>query len=585
MTITFNNLVKSFNGRIIFENISGKINDGDRIGIIGINGVGKTTLVKILTGKEEVDEGKISYSHDRLTFGYLTQFAEFSEKTTVYEELFKSGIEDINSSCNVDKYIRRVRKILLDMGFTEKTMNKETCKLSGGEKTKLSICKVILEDPDVLFLDEPTNHLDMESIKCLEEFLNSIKKTIVVISHDREFLDNTVNKIFEMNKNEIREYSGNYSKYKLQKENERKNQQREYDKQEREIRHLKEVINDRKTWYASAHRAAGQNDFLRSKAKKHAKVMKAKERQLERLENNKVKRPSVDILAAFDCINKVKQEDRRLPEYIIKVNNINKSFGNRVLLKNASFNIKIGDKAALMGGNGIGKTTLIKMLLGKECIDSGEVYINPSLKIAYFSQELEELNYSNSILDEMLTTGASVQAARLLLGCLLFRGEDVFKKIEVLSMGEKCRAAFGKLILSGADMLILDEPTNYMDIISREKIEEVIEKYEGTILFVSHDRYFIKRTSNRILEIENSGVSSYEGNYEYYLKQKEELRNQKNKINYVNIRDEIRRLECEIAFISGKLDDSKISYEEREELNNRFLQTAKQINEFKRIIS
>ncbi len=584
MSIIFKEISKIYNGKKIFENISGRISDGEKLGIIGINGIGKTTLIRILLGVEERDFGEVSYTPQNIRFGYLNQYTAFDEDVTVYEELYKSGLTSMDSSFNTDSYKNRLKKALLEIGFSEKDFAQPTSRLSGGEKTRLSICKILMEEPDVLVLDEPTNHLDMESIKWLEEFLRDIKKTVIIISHDRQFLDNAVEKILEMKYDCINEYKGNYSEYKIQKENEVRNQEREYEKQQRDIKHLKEVICDRKTWFERAHKAAGQNDFLRAKAKKQIKVMRAKQRQLERLEENKIKKPEKDMAAAFEYMGKT-AEGKKLPEYLIQASNLYKAFGKKTIFENTSFDIKRGERIALIGKNGSGKSTLIKMIVGDEGIDNGYINTNPSLKIAYFSQELENLDFSSTILDDILKEKVPVNSARLVLGCLLFKGEDVYKKIEVLSMGEKCRVAFAKLILSGADMLILDEPTNYMDIVSREKIEEVLEDYNGALLFVSHDRYFVKRASNRIFEIEDRKIKIYEGNYEYYLSKKlDDEKKERVGIDYTSIKNEIRRLECEIAFMSGRFADPRLGAEEKTELDRKFIETSRKIREYREMV-
>lgn len=578
MTILFENLTKIYNGKIIFENISGRVNKGDKVGIIGKNGIGKTTLIKIIMGFEERDGGDISFSPEGIGFSYLTQNADFNEASTVYEEISK--IKNIKSSLNSSKYGSILKKRIREIGFDESYYNIPVSRLSGGEKTRLSILKMLLEDSEILVFDEPTNHLDMETIKWLEEFLMKIDKTIIIISHDRLFLDNTVNKIFEMERNLLKEYRGNYTSYREQREIEIKNQQTSYEKQEREINHLKKVINERKNWYESAHKAAGQNDFLRSKSKKHVNVLRTKEKMLQRIEDNRIEKPRSEMAAAFNIINGQKQE-KRLPEYLIRAKGIDKSYGKKRVLQEVSFSVKRGNRIALIGKNGSGKTTLFKLITGQEKRDKGEIYINPLAKIGYFSQELEGLDLNSSILEEMLKSGEQPQNIRLLLGCLLFRGEDVHKKIENLSMGEKCRAAFAKLILSNPDIIMLDEPTNYMDIISREKIEEALENYNGTLILVSHDRYFIKKIADRIFEIHDSKLEIYEGDFEYFMEKKAHNEIAQEITDYSKIKNEISRLECEIAFIFGKLDDLKISPDEKQDLNTRFITISKKLHELK----
>jgi ATPase subunit of ABC transporter with duplicated ATPase domains len=420
----------------------------------------------------------------------------------------------------------------------------------------------------------------MESVSWLEGVINSLKKTVFIISHDRYFLDKTADKIWELSSKDLKEYEGNYTSYKLQKELETRNQLKEYDKQQREIRHLNEVINDRKDWFNKAHKAAGQNDFLRSKAKKHVSIMRAKEKQLARLEENKIERPREEIAACFELLNK-SINGIKLPQYLVQGKDLDKSYDERVILSKASFSIMRGDKIALLGKNGTGKTTLIKMLNGLDKDFSGTITVNPSVKIGYFAQELETLNYENTILDNVLQNNVTQNEARLLLACLLFRGEDVFKKAKNLSMGEKCRVAFAKLILSGANLLILDEPTNYMDIVSKEKIEDILEEFQGSMLFVSHDRYFVNRLFDKIKQLDNCKLSTYMGGYEEYLKKVEnDKKAEVSKESYNSIKDTISKLECELAFISGRFMD-KLTEAEKQELNDRFLKVAREINMYK----
>lgn len=579
MFIVFKGLCKSYNGKNVFKNISGKINPGDKIGLIGVNGVGKTTLVKILAGIEETDEGSISYGNEKESIGYLSQYCEFNGDTTVYEEIYNSGIK--RSNFNESNYQFKVKRFLNKAGFAEEDFNQKAYNLSGGQKTKLSICKVIACNPYILFFDEPTNHLDVDTIKWLEDFIRKINITVIIISHDRQFLDNTVKKIFLLNHDCLKEYKGNYSQYKIQSDNEFKSMKMAYKKQQTEVRHIKKIIYFQKSWFEKAHNAAGQNDFLRSKADKHISVMRAKQKQLERIENSKIQEPKNDIAAAFNVINMREKSKNKLPKYIIEVNGLSKSYGEKVIFKNVSFNIKNNDKVALIGANGSGKTTLLKILVNEESKTDGTVYINPSLKISYFSQELEHLNFENTVLEEVLISGVKSSDVRLMLGCLLFKCDDVYKKIKVLSMGEKCRVAFAKLILSGADMLIMDEPTNYMDIVSREKIEEVLEEYQGTVFLASHDRYFIKKIANRIFEIKDKKINVFEGNYNYYLESKLNIK-KKNKLG--NVSDEITKLECEVSFISGKLDNEKLSSEEKENLGKQFIETVRKINGYKKYL-
>lgn len=580
MTILFKDITKIYEGKIIFENLSGKINDRDKVGIIGTNGVGKTTLIKILVGEEDCDTGKVEVLPSSIKIGYLKQNNDFDEDISVVQKIQRYKTEFIYkySQDKNQTYEKNLKKSLTDMGFNDRDLNKKISKLSGGEKTKLSLCLVLMNNPDVLVLDEPTNHLDVDAIKWLESFLSKLNKTIIIISHDRLFLDNTVKKIFEMHYDNINEYSGNYSSYKYQKGINIKNINKEHSKQEREIKHLEEVIQEKRQWFDKAHKAAGNNDHLRKLAGKHMNAVWSKEKKLEKILENKIDPYKANIPAAFYLINKNNINKNKLPNYLIKVNRLKKSFENKVLFDSAALNVKKGDKAALVGSNGSGKTTLLKMIVGSEKPNSGTVYLPISIKLAYFSQELENLNHDNTIVDEVMSIGICRNDARLMLGSLLFKGEDVFKIITKLSMGEKCRVAFAKLLLSGSDILILDEPTNYLDIVSKENIEEVLNQYEGTILFVSHDRYFINSFATKIFEIDNQKIITYEGNYDYYLSKKAEMQNRVTaNMNYDKIKDEILQLECELSFLCGRLSEVNLPECSKLETQVKFIDTSEKL--------
>lgn len=586
MRITLKNICKSFNGKMIFENASCQINEGDKIGLIGINGVGKTTLIRILMGLEEYDSGILEVTPKDIKIGYLNQSCNFDDNLTI-NQIFDKLSMAAASTANNGSYSRKLKNSLLTLGFKEKNLTKKFSKLSGGEKTKLSLCLALSENPEILILDEPTNHLDMDTIKWLEDFLNSINKIVLIISHDRLFLDNTVNKIFEMKKDGIREYDGNYSRYKLQIENECKYLMKENENQERKIEELKENIEKRMIWFKKAHKNSEStgcwgNAFKKKKSKKHVNVLKAKRKQLERIQANRVEVPKLDAYASFSMINKNLGTNDKMPRYLVKVNRLNKSFNDKCLFSNAAFNVELGDKIALIGRNGTGKTTLIRIILGRERADSGTVSITPLVNIGYLSQELENLNFNNTILEEVTSIGMDKNLSRRMLGRFLFSGEEVFKKVENLSMGEKCRVAFVKLLLSGINLLILDEPTNHMDIVSREKIEEALKEYEGTLIFVSHDRYLVKSVATKIFEIEHEKIKVYKGDYKYYLESKEEEQ-KKERIGegYINIKDEIIRLECEIAFLSGKLGHKNIDELTRAKIEEMFFNTAQRLDEYR----
>lgn len=574
MNLRFLNLSKSYKGKTVFENISGQINEGDRIGLIGSNGVGKTTLARLLAGLEACDQGRVEYSPANIKVLYIEQYPVFDKGITVYQEVRRAVSDGAQGSADNGAV---VEKTLNRVGLEKDKWQQKAQDLSGGEKTKLLLCRIMTCDFDLLILDEPTNHLDMDSCGWLEDFVRGIKKPMLVISHDRYLLDNTVNRIWELTSGEIREYEGNYSAYRVQRETELKNITKEYDKQQNKIRHLRQVIYERKSWYDSAHKSAGQNDFYRSKAKKHAGVLKSKKKELERIEDEKIGKPQRTVSPAFEVINKG-ITGSKLPPFLVKGESISKAFGKKTVFREVSFNIGRRDKVALIGQNGAGKTTLLRMLCGMDSKYGGTVAVSPSVKVGYFAQEFDNLSSDNSILDELMTAGAGMQDARLLLAGLSFRGDDVYKKISDLSMGEKGRVAFAKLILSGANLLILDEPTNYMDIGSKESIEAALDEFGGSIIFVTHDRYFIKRLANRVFVIKGKTLHCYDGGYEYYLsKLKEQRLRDRFGADCKRLEDNIRRLECQLAFISGKLDEVEDG-DEKQKLHQKFLDTAREIN-------
>lgn len=581
MNIILDNICKDYDGKPVFTDISGRIDNGDKIGLIGSNGVGKTTLAKIIAGFVSFEKGNLGIFGGNRKINYLSQGFLEKEDYTMHEYLIKASSSDDEYSINKD-----IRKLLteLKMGIEEGSLDRPINTLSGGERTKLMLANVLGQDFDLLILDEPTNHIDTESRVFLEKLINKIQKTVLIISHDRYFLDKTVSRIWELSSKELKEYTGNYTDYKKQKGIELINNQREYKKQQLEIEHLKEIINDRKEWLSIAHKAAGQNDFYRSKAKKHVSVMRAKEKQLERLEENKTEKIKDDIAPCFDIINK-SIINTKLPKYIIQIKKLCKNYGNKVILDNVFLDVLRGDKIGVIGKNGSGKTTLLNILNGLDKQYEGHVSINPSVKIGYFSQQLETLDYDKSILDNLIIDGIAEVQARALLANLLFKGGDIYKCIRVLSMGERCRVVLAKIILSGSNLLILDEVTNYMDINSKEKVENVLREFKGSIIFVSHDRYYINSVANKIFELDSKKINIFDGNYDFYLNKKEE-----NEIvktigdDYKTITETITKLECELAFLGGKLSENLLG-EEKEELNEKFMKTSKELRTYKEKIN
>lgn len=577
MNLYFHGLYKSYGGKTVLANISGAINGKDKIGLVGVNGIGKSTLAEILAGRKAMDSGEIEYSPADARILYIEQYPKFAACMSVFDVIYRIAWQEEKSRQDVTT---TVKKALNQVGLKEEKWEQQAQNLSGGERTKLSLCRALVRDFDLLILDEPTNHLDIESSHWVEQFAQSLKKPLLVISHDRYFLDQVVNKIWELTGQGLKVYEGNYSAYKKQKEIELANMTKEYNKQQAKIQQLKAEINERANWYRRAHKGAGKNDYYRSRAKKHARVLKAKQKELERIEKVKIDKPKKPLSPAFEVINK-NILGKKLPQFLVQGKNLTKSFGEKLVFKDVSFNIRRGDRIALIGPNGAGKTTLLKTICQLEKNYRGTININPSVKIGYFAQQLENLNQQATVLEDVLTVETTAAEARLLLACLLFRGDDVYKKIADLSMGEKGRVAFAKLILSGANLLVLDEPTNYMDIVSKERIEDTLEEYKGSILFVSHDRYLIDRLANRIFVIADQKLHCYEGNYRYYLSKYSEQQKRKELGNeYRSLTNSIRKLECELAFLSGKLNE-ELEEEEKEKLNARFLTIAEQLRQKK----
>lgn len=577
MGVLFEGLYKSYHDKMVLANISGRISNGEKIGFIGSNGVGKTTLSRIIAGLETPDAGNIEYTPHNALIIYLQQYPNFEPDASVYEELYQTVSKNSDLYEPIDTI---VKKSLHQMEIQESLWGQKATSLSGGEKKKLMLCKVLTKDFDLLILDEPTNHLDMDSAATLEKIINRIKQSVLIISHNRYLLDRVSDQIWELTATGLKTYKGNYSAYKIQKENEVKHTAKEYEKQQLRIEQLNQAIISRRNWLASAQK----NSDYKNATKTHASVIKAKEKELARLLSNKIEKPRQAPIPAFDFINKFHNQSNKLSPVIIRANQLSKAYGTNVVFADLSFTIGRGEKVALLGENGVGKTTLLKILCGVDRDFQGQLSLNPALRIDYFSQEFEELQAHDTILDSVVTANKPTEDIRTLLACLLFRKNDVFKKIKCLSMGEKCRVAFAKLILSGANLLVLDEPTNYLDISAKEKIEEVLEKYVGGILFVSHDIYFVQRIAAKIMRLENGSLKCYDGNYNYYLqKRKNEYSQYTGELDYITIRNRILQLECDLAFIGGKLND-RLGEDEKKSLNNEYLRKAQKLNEFRQLL-
>lgn len=542
--LSANNLRKEYGTDVILEDISFHINEGDRVGLIGVNGAGKTTLFKILTG-ELPHEGGEFYVSNQTTIGYLKQNDAFDSENTVFGEIdgifaflhemedeiarMSQQVADLSASgasqAEVDALLHRLdalqqeydRKggysykseitgVLSSMAFGPEFYDKKISTLSGGERTRLALAALLLKKPDLLFLDEPTNHLDIGTLKWLEGYLKTYKGTIVVVSHDRYFLDRTVTRIFEVENKRLCCYEGNYSEFAEKKRLRREEDLRHYENQAAEIRRQEDMIR--------RYKERGTEHLAKRAASREKRLA-----HVERLERPDAEPGRMKI--------RFKQNFQSGNDVLIG-EGLAKGFGygreRRELFKNVNFDIKRGERICIVGANGIGKTTLLKILIGELAPDSGYLKVGHNVDFGYYDQGQLLLNGSNTVLDELkesyrLYTDTEM---RSILGRFLFRGEDVFLTISSLSGGEKARLSLAKMMLAGSNTLILDEPTNHLDINSKEVFEEALREFPGTVIVVSHDRYFLSRIPDRIIELTPEGAVNYLGKYDYYLEKKQQ---------------------------------------------------------------
>ncbi len=535
IVLSCNNLNKSFGVDNILENVSFTINEYDKVGIIGVNGTGKTTLFKIIAGIYGYDSGDIFTSKD-CEIGYLEQNTNFISKNNVFDEVLEVfedlinmekelrnlEIEISNSSeekleklmneysnkmeefekSNGYGYKSEAKGILKGLGFSDLELEKDINILSGGEKTRVLLAKLLLKKPTVLLLDEPTNHLDSDSVEWLELFLKQYKGTVILISHDRYFIDIVVNRVFEIHNKKLKTYNGNYTNFLKLSAVEKEIEKKQYENQQREIKKQEESIERLKAY--------GRE--------KHLKRARSKEKMLDK----------VDVLDVPDGERK-RARISFSPSVssgmdVLQVKDISMGYEDNILFKGVDFNIYRGEKVALIGPNGIGKSTLFKILMNELTPLCGETKIGTNVFTSYFHQEQKTLDLKNTIIDEIWNdnTHLTQTEIRSLLGSFLFEDEEVFKTISMLSGGERARVAILKLILSKSNFLLLDEPTNHLDIDSKEVLEDALLGYEGTIFTISHDRYFLNTVVDKILVLDKNGVCEYLGNYDYYMEKKKQ---------------------------------------------------------------
>ena len=517
-------LNKSFGDQEVLKSINLTIQDRERVGLVGVNGAGKTTLLKCMAGLLSADSGEVSYSSD-LSMGYLEQMADYEDGMSIWDAIMGSYAEILNlrtrlnemeaqiarGGPDLEKDMQRyarlseeyemadgyacentARRILIGLGFKTEELEQQANSLSGGQKTRLNLACILAKSPDLLFLDEPTNHLDISSVEWLEEFVKNYPGTVLVVSHDRRFLDKTATRILDLRWGTISSYDGNYSQYLIKRAASDLAWQRAYDKQQEYIQETEAYIR-------------------RFKAGIKSKQARGRQSQLQRLE--RIDRPQQEKNLALRSLNMNQESGHD----VLRLKEAAKSFGSHQLFKDLELNIYKGEKIALVGPNGCGKTTLLKIIIGSLAADEGEVWLGSRVELGYYGQEYEEMDSRNTVLEELLDNfNLQIEEARTVLGSMLFSEDDVFKQIKNLSGGEKGRLALLKLILSGANFLILDEPTNHLDLDSCQTVENILQEYEGTVLLVSHDRYFIDQIADRVITLKDGRLESYNGNYSYY---------------------------------------------------------------------
>ncbi|MBQ9119318.1 MAG: ATP-binding cassette domain-containing protein [Lachnospiraceae bacterium] len=536
MILACNNISKSFGTTTILNQVSFHVNEREKVAIVGINGAGKSTLFKIIMGELSPDEGDIIWAKDT-TVGYLAQHQELSSESSIYDEVLsvkadliqmeeriRSLEQDMKHASgealeqmlatytrlnhefelrNGYAYRSEVVGVLKGLGFTEDEFSKKVTTLSGGQKTRVALGKLLLSTPDIILLDEPTNHLDMSSITWLETFLLNYNGAVVIIAHDRYFLNRVVSKVVELDNHKAMTFEGNYTAYATKKAALREAQIKHYLNQQKEIKHHEEVIEKLRS-------------FNREKSIKRAE---SREKMLDKIE--RLEKP-----VELNTEMRIQLEPRILSgNDVLTVRGLTKGFGPEPLFTGLDFDIKRGERVAIIGNNGTGKTTILKLINGLVPADAGEIKPGAKVHIGYYDQEHQVLHPDKTLFAEIQDEYPNMDntEVRNVLAAFLFTGDDVFKQIKELSGGERGRVSLAKLMLSEANFLILDEPTNHLDITSKEILENALNSYTGTVLYVSHDRYFINRTATRILDLERGKLLNYVGNYDYYLEKKPEV--------------------------------------------------------------
>lgn len=530
--LSVHNLEMSFSEKVLFSQVSFDIESSDKVGFIGVNGVGKTTLFKILCGKMEQTGGDF-FTSKNLKIGYMEQHACSNSENTVYNELLsvfphlikmEEEIDRLNLDLEMGRsdektivrqtelmeqftamdglvYKSRTASALTGLGFKQEDFNMPVKKLSGGQRSKLSLAKLLLSGSDIILLDEPTNHLDINSVSWLESFIRDFKGAVIIISHDRYFLDTVTNKTMELEHEKLQMYKGNYTEFIRKKEEAKKAAENKYKKDMAEIKRIEGIIEQQKRW----------------NREKNIKTAESKQKEIDRIKEN--------LVAPESELENIKfkfQPNTESGNDVLMCEGVSKTFGEKKIFENVNMHIRKGEKVFIVGSNGCGKTTLFRIIMGTVPADRGEIDFGAKVETEYFDQMQENLNMEKTAMDEIWDEYPKMTQTqvRTSLGAFLFKDDEVFKPINQMSGGERARVSLLKLMLGGGNFLLLDEPTNHLDTTSREALEESLKSYEGTMLIISHDRYFINKLADRILELKPEGMTEYLGNYDYYMEKR-----------------------------------------------------------------
>ena len=587
MILNATNISKSFGSNEIIKDATFLVNEHEKVAIVGVNGAGKTTLLKILTGEESADSGSITLAKDA-KLGYLRQINNVDSALSMIDELYTviepilnmekrmsqmqedmkhltgSELEELYSSYTalthsyelMDGYAAksRVVGILKGLGFEEADFDRKINTLSGGQKTRVFLAKLLLEEPDIILLDEPTNHLDLRSIEWLESYLLNYKGAVIIVSHDRYFLDKIVSKVIDIENGNVQMYLGNYTDFSNKKQMLLDARMKEYLNQQQEIKHQEAVITKLK-------------QFNREKSIKRAE---SRQKQLEKIERVEAPQTYSENMRLSLDISKESGKD------VLTVHNLSKSFEHKKLFWDINFEIKRGERVAIIGDNGTGKTTLLKIINGLLNPDTGEVIYGSNVSVAYYDQEHQVLHMDKTLFDELSDTYPEMTNTQIrnILAAFLFTGEDVYKKIADLSGGERGRVSLVKLMLSRANFLLLDEPTNHLDIVSKDVLENALNNFPGTVCYVSHDRYFINKTATRILDLTENRLLNYIGNYDYYIEKREAVEEAANLTNTEQAEKPVDVSESKKEWI-----DNKTALAQKKKVKNALNKCEKEISE------